>query len=47
VSHYLEAHLPDATLRMLDAAGHCPHMSHPEATTTAIEAYLSSADASS
>jgi len=41
VSRYLETHLPDATLTMLDAAGHCPHMSHPERTTEAIEAYLS------
>jgi sigma-B regulation protein RsbQ len=42
VSHYLERHLPDATLAMLDAAGHCPHMSHPEATVDAIDEYLSS-----
>ena len=47
VSRYLEAHLPDATLSLLDAAGHCPHMSHPAATTTTIKAYLSPADASS
>jgi hypothetical protein len=25
---------------MLDAAGHCPHMSHPAATVSALNAYL-------
>lgn len=42
VSHFLEQHLPDTTLTVLDAAGHCPHMSHPEETTTTIREYLSS-----
>jgi sigma-B regulation protein RsbQ len=41
VSRYLDDHLPHATLEMLDAPGHCPHMSHPEATIEAMEAYLS------
>jgi sigma-B regulation protein RsbQ len=40
VTHYVAEHLPDPTLRVLDVAGHCPHMSHPEATTAAIRAYL-------
>lgn len=41
VSRYLAQHLPDTTLTMLDAAGHCPHMSHPEATIKAMRSYLS------
>jgi len=40
VSRYLETHMPDATLTMLDVPGHCPHLSHPDATTDAIKAYL-------
>jgi sigma-B regulation protein RsbQ len=40
VTHYVEAHLPDATLEVLDAAGHCPHMSHPDETIRAIQTYL-------
>lgn len=42
VSDYLAQHLPHASLRMLEVAGHCPHMSHPQATIQAIEAYLAS-----
>jgi len=40
VTRYVEDHLPDATLTVLDAAGHCPHLSHPEATKAAIQTYL-------
>lgn len=40
VTRYVEAHLPDATLTVLDAAGHCPHLTHPEATIDAIKAHL-------
>lgn len=41
VSHYLNEHLPTATLTMLDAAGHCPHMSHPDKTIAAMNGCLS------
>jgi sigma-B regulation protein RsbQ len=47
VSHYLDRHLPDSTLTMLDAAGHCPHLSHPDTTTQVITSYLSSSNGSS
>jgi sigma-B regulation protein RsbQ len=47
VTRYVEDHLPDATLTVLDAAGHCPHMSHPDETTAAIDAYLNGAPAPS
>ena len=46
VSRYLDEHLPDARLEMLDAPGHCPHMSHPEATIEAMATYLSAPDSS-
>ncbi|HEV7763829.1 MAG TPA: alpha/beta hydrolase [Thermoanaerobaculia bacterium] len=42
VGHYLARHLPDSTLRLLKATGHCPHMSHPEETIAAIREYLDS-----
>ncbi len=40
VGHYLHRHLPDSTLRLMAATGHCPHMSHPEETVRAIKDYL-------
>jgi sigma-B regulation protein RsbQ len=42
VTRYMENHLPNTTLEVLDVAGHCPHMSHPNETITAIDAYLHS-----
>lgn len=41
VSRYLERTLPDATLTILDAAGHCPHLSHPSTTIEALNDALS------
>ncbi len=43
VSRYLERTLPRATLTMLDAAGHCPHLSHPTTTTEALNGSLRNA----
>lgn len=40
VGAYLSDHLPGSTLRLIDATGHCPHVSHPEETIAAITAYL-------
>lgn len=40
VGHYLSRNLPDSTLRLMKATGHCPHMSHPEETITAMKEYL-------
>ena len=40
VGEYLSRHLPHSTLRVLEATGHCPHMSHPEETIRAIREYL-------
>ena len=41
VGDYLERHLPQSTLRVLKATGHCPHMSHPEETINVIKEFLS------
>ena len=40
VGDYLARHLPHSTLRVLEATGHCPHMSHPEETIRVIKEYL-------
>lgn len=40
VGHYLHQHLRDSRLVTLDAAGHCPHMSHPAETVAVIRQYL-------
>ena len=43
VGEYLHRHLPHSTLRVMQATGHCPHMSHPEETIQTIKEYLASA----
>lgn len=43
VGHYLATHLPNATLRVMRATGHCPHLSEPEETIELMKAYLSTA----
>jgi sigma-B regulation protein RsbQ len=40
VGEYLSRELPHSTLRLMQATGHCPHMSHPEETIEAIREYL-------
>jgi len=41
VGDYLKRHLPGSTLRVMEATGHCPHMSHPDETIRIIREYLS------
>jgi sigma-B regulation protein RsbQ len=41
VGEYLHTHLPKSTLRVMNAKGHCPHMSEPEETIALIKDYLS------
>jgi sigma-B regulation protein RsbQ len=43
VGDYLHRHLPRSTLRVMEATGHCPHMSHPDETIRIIKEYLSAA----
>ncbi|MDF2449544.1 MAG: Hydrolase [Bacteroidota bacterium] len=40
VGNYLHSHIPNSSLRVLEATGHCPHMSAPEETIEAIKEYL-------
>lgn len=43
VGEYVRDHMPNATMVLLNATGHCPHLSAPEETADAIEQYLDSA----
>jgi sigma-B regulation protein RsbQ len=45
VGEYLHATIPGSTLRVMEATGHCPHMSHPEETIRVIKEYLEHANA--
>lgn len=40
VGEYLHRHLQGSTLKILDVAGHCGHMSHPSLVVAAMRAYL-------
>ena len=40
VGEYLSQHLPYSTLRVMQATGHCPHMSHPDETVALMKDYL-------
>jgi sigma-B regulation protein RsbQ len=42
VGEYVHAHLPGSRLMVIDATGHCPHLSAPEATIAAMKEYLHS-----
>lgn len=40
VGEYLHAHLPHSTLRVLDVAGHCAHLSNPSLVIDAMRDYV-------
>jgi sigma-B regulation protein RsbQ len=40
VGDYLHREMPASTLRVMEATGHCPHMSHPEETIRLMKEYL-------
>ena len=40
VGEYVQRHVPDGHLEILDAVGHCPHLSAPEATIAAMRRFL-------
>jgi sigma-B regulation protein RsbQ len=40
VGDYVHRHLPNSQLVILDATGHCPHLSAPDETIAAIAAFL-------
>ena len=40
VGEYMHARLRHSTLRILEASGHCPHLTHPTETIALIQDYL-------
>ncbi|HEU0300674.1 MAG TPA: alpha/beta hydrolase [Longimicrobium sp.] len=40
VGEYVHRSLPGSTLRVMEATGHCPHMSHPDETIRLMREYL-------
>jgi sigma-B regulation protein RsbQ len=42
VGEYVRDHLPNATMTLLNATGHCPHLSAPDETVDAMEQFLES-----
>ncbi|MDP9347585.1 MAG: alpha/beta hydrolase, partial [Gemmatimonadota bacterium] len=40
VGEYVHRAIPGSTLRVMEATGHCPHMSHPEETIRLMREYL-------
>jgi sigma-B regulation protein RsbQ len=40
VGEYVARMVPESTFHQLRATGHCPHLSHPAETITAIREYL-------
>lgn len=40
VGEFLHENLADSTLHLMEASGHCPHMSHPQKTVEIIKNYL-------
>ena len=40
VGQYMHNRMPASTLKLMEASGHCPHMSHPEETIDLIKEYL-------
>ena len=43
VGRWLRREMPGSTLRVLEATGHCPHMSHPDETIRVMREYLAAA----
>lgn len=41
VGYYLQRYLYEGTLKLMEATGHCPQMSHPQETINLIKDYLS------
>ena len=42
VGEFVHRHIPNSKLVLLDATGHCPHLSNPEITGIAIKSFLDS-----
>ncbi len=44
VGLYVHHEVPNSAFRVIEATGHCPHVSHPEATVSTIRDYLAERD---
>ncbi|HNJ44342.1 MAG TPA: alpha/beta hydrolase, partial [Acidobacteriota bacterium] len=42
VGKYVHRQLVNSRFRVMDATGHCPHVSHPQETIQSIRTYLNS-----
>jgi sigma-B regulation protein RsbQ len=42
VGHYVRDHIPGSEFVLIDATGHCPNLSAPQATVSAIQHFLAS-----
>ena len=42
VGEFVRDHIAGSTMVLLDATGHCPHLSAPDDTTHAIRSFLAS-----
>ncbi len=40
VGQFMHRQIPNSKLHLMDASGHCPHMSHPQETIKIIKEYL-------
>jgi len=40
IGAYIQENTPFNTLRLMEASGHCPHISHPQETINAIKTFL-------
>jgi sigma-B regulation protein RsbQ len=40
VGHYLHQAMPHSSLEIIEASGHCPHVSHPDEVITAMKRFL-------
>ena len=40
VGEYMHRHLPGSRYQLLDVVGHCPHLTHPQATIAALQQVL-------
>jgi len=40
VGDYMHRHMPRSELSIVDATGHCPHMSHPDLTLAAMHDFI-------
>jgi sigma-B regulation protein RsbQ len=40
VGEYVHSNIPESTMKILPANGHCPHMTHPKETVSAMDTYF-------